>query len=414
MKDDVLRFGVAGLGGYAATVTNLLMSEQARIEHRVVVSAVCDPEPERHPQRVQWLRLRGVQVVETLDEMLAVPAEAVWLPVPIHLHRSFTEASLAAGRAVMCEKPPAATVTDLDEMAAAVERSARPLLFGYQDIYNPSILRLKRLLRQGRIGRVHTATIADCRPRDRSYFGRNGWAGRAKLQGQWVLDSILSNAAAHTANLALFLLGQTDASSADPVAVEGELYRANPIEMFDTACLRVMLADGSSLLIAMTHACTEARASVLTLHGECGCATVVDGCVCVESVNGATESFGHSSNSRVDLLRVSCDHFRGRPAEALDGALATPQVVRPHLALCNAAYAIIPVHSFPTAAVSAVRRDRGIALIIPGIEPLIDRAVRERKLFSELKPSPDWVVRPSSGHIAALDVLPEPQGPTSA
>src|SRR5205823_2302430 len=109
-------------------------------------------------------------------------------PVPIHLHRRFTELALAAGKVVLCEKPAAGTVQDVDAMIAARDRSGLPVAIAYQHMYDPGILELKRRLLASDLGKIRSATVMGCWPRDSVYFSRNGWAGRLQFEGEWVLD----------------------------------------------------------------------------------------------------------------------------------------------------------------------------------------------------------------------------------
>src|SRR6185295_13377270 len=78
---------------------------------------------------------------------------------------------------------------------------------------------------------------------------------RISRDGRWVLDSPANNALSHYLHLALFLLGPTERESAFPEEVEAELYRANPIESYDTCSLRLTFEGGAHALVGFTHAC---------------------------------------------------------------------------------------------------------------------------------------------------------------
>src|SRR5687767_1095340 len=115
---EPIRLGLAGLGGYAAYVCDRALDEGKAPEPSARLVAVTEPELERFPRRVRELRAAGVTVVRTFAELLSQPVQAVWLPVPIDLHLPFTEQALAAGKHVMCEKPAAGCVDDVDRMIA--------------------------------------------------------------------------------------------------------------------------------------------------------------------------------------------------------------------------------------------------------------------------------------------------------
>src|SRR5215208_491673 len=114
-----VRFGVAGLGGFASYVTDRLL-DQHRLPHpSAQLVAACDPNLNQFAARAQELRGYDATIVDNLTELLALDIDAIWLPVPIDLHRPFTEAALAAGKAVLCEKPAAGSVDDVFAMMAA-------------------------------------------------------------------------------------------------------------------------------------------------------------------------------------------------------------------------------------------------------------------------------------------------------
>jgi predicted dehydrogenase len=248
-------FGVAGIGGYAGAICDRLLNE-TRVENPLLsLSAVCDPDPGRQPERIAKLTEAGVKLHTRFDELLAEPIEAVWLPLPIDLHRPFTERALAAGKAVMVEKPAAGCVDDIDAMIAARDRHRLPVAVGFQDAYHPEIQSLKRRLLAGELGTPRDATVLACWPRTSLYYGRTNWAGMLKRNDTWILDSPANNALAHQIHLILFLLGSSQHAAATPISVEAELYRVNPIENYDTCSLRITLENGARVLLLFTHAC---------------------------------------------------------------------------------------------------------------------------------------------------------------
>src|SRR5439155_12971925 len=239
--------GTVGLGGYAGSICRRLGRQSRERDPPVRLAAVFEPDAATHAGRLRELRAAGVRVAGSYEDLLAGQVEAVWLPLPIDLHRPFTEQALGAGKAVMCEKPPAGCVDDLHAMMAARDRAGLPVAIGFQDMYDPATDAVKRLLLDGAIGRPRAATLLACWPRGLAYFSRNGWAGRFRRDGAWVMDSPASNAMSHFVNLLLFWLGEAPAAPAVPVAVEAELYRANDIENYDTCSLRVQTAGGAEL-----------------------------------------------------------------------------------------------------------------------------------------------------------------------
>ena len=268
MTARTLRIGVAGLGGYAAAISDHLLRIGESAGLRLV--GVGDPQRPDHAVRAELLRDRGVNVVDSLDRLLDLPIDAVWLPVPIGLHRPFTERALAAGKVVMVEKPAAGTVQNVDAMIAARDAAGRAVAVGFQTLFLPETWQAKRRLLAGAIGRVRRASVLGCWPLGDAYYGRNAWAGRLRHGDAWVLDSPANNAMAHYLHLALFLLGPSPRASCLPATVQAELYRANPIENYDICTLRLTLPNDATLLVAMTHACESSTEPIVRIEGESG------------------------------------------------------------------------------------------------------------------------------------------------
>lgn len=375
--------GTVGLGGYAGVICRLLEEQSAGPDAPVRLAGVFEPDQAAHADRVAALRAAGVPLAGSYEELLAGPIEAVWLPLPIALHRPFTERALAAGKAVICEKPAAGCVDDLHAMIAARDRAGRPVAIGFQHLYDPAAHAVKRRLLDGAIGRPRSATLVACWPRDSAYFARNGWAGRLRHNGVWILDSPASNALSHYVNLLLFWLGETPAAPAAPVAVEAELYRANPIENYDTCSLRVQTAGGATLLALLTHACRETRDPLLTITGEEGSLEADPrSAATLRDARGAeVERIAFAADPRVAMVR----RFAGRVRGALDDrAIATLEQSAAHLLVVNGASEAAAVRPLPAAAIEALPGRDGASLrAIRGIEETFARCARQGQLLSE-------------------------------
>jgi predicted dehydrogenase len=219
---------------------------------------VVDPSPQRCSQ-LPALRDRGIPVFATIEEFYRQRgADLAVISSPIHLHCRQTCHALEQGSHVLCEKPAAATVQDVDRMLAACDRCAKWVAIGYQWSFTESIQRLKRDIRAGLFGAPRRLKTLCLWPRDEGYYRRNDWAGCVRDEhGEWILDSPVNNAMAHDLHNALYLLGREPDRSASPVAVTAELYRANEIPNFDTAALRVHTADGVEILFYGSHAVVE-------------------------------------------------------------------------------------------------------------------------------------------------------------
>lgn len=387
------------MGGYARGICDLLLNESNAENPAVRLAAVCDPDLDAHAPKVAQLRERGVKVLRRYEDLLAEPIEAVWLPVPIDLHRPFTEQALSAGKAVMCEKPAAGAVDDLDAMLAARDRSKLPLAFGFQDIYDPSTLAVKQRLLAGVIGRVQSATLHACWPRGEDYYRRNTWAGRFQRNGVWVMDSPASNALAHFINLALFWMGEDERGFAKVESVQAELYRGNPVELvenYDTCSMRLVCRGGATLLVLLTHACRQTVPPQITLHGTSGVFRFKASAQGEFAGGGKSERIDfRSSPSRSQMVRHFARWARG---DASVGPVATGEMARNHLAVVNAASEATAVHNVPDEFVEAVAAAERSQNSIRDVEELFTRCADARQMLSESGLAP-WATSPGERDV---------------
>lgn len=91
----------------------------------------------------------------TYEALLADPeVEAVYIPLPNHLHGPWTIAAARAGKHVLCEKPLALTAREAEEMIEACDREGVRLMEAFMYRLHPSWVAVRDLVASGRIGRL--------------------------------------------------------------------------------------------------------------------------------------------------------------------------------------------------------------------------------------------------------------------
>jgi len=109
-------------------------------------------------------RARARQVADALgierahgsyEALLADPdVDAVYIPLPNHLHAEWTIAAARAGKHVLCEKPLAMTAADAQRMAEVCRTEGVLLMEAFMYRLHPSWVAVRELVASGRIGRL--------------------------------------------------------------------------------------------------------------------------------------------------------------------------------------------------------------------------------------------------------------------
>jgi predicted dehydrogenase len=89
------------------------------------------------------------------EALLADPdVDAVYIPLPNHLHLEWTIAAAGAGKHVLCEKPLALTAADAQRMVDACEAGGVRLMEAFMYRLHPTWVAVRELVASGRIGRL--------------------------------------------------------------------------------------------------------------------------------------------------------------------------------------------------------------------------------------------------------------------
>ena len=95
----------------------------------------------------------GLRVFDDYDALLADPEiDAVYVPLPNHLHVEWTMKALEAGKPVLTEKPIAMHADDIDRLIDARDASGLLAAEAYMIVHHPQWQRARKLVQEGAIG----------------------------------------------------------------------------------------------------------------------------------------------------------------------------------------------------------------------------------------------------------------------
>jgi xylose dehydrogenase (NAD/NADP) len=89
------------------------------------------------------------------EELLSDPEiDVVYNPLPNSLHAAWTVKALEAGKHVLCEKPLATTLDDIDAITAAASKTGKVVAEAFMYRHHPQTLKVKELVKEGAVGKV--------------------------------------------------------------------------------------------------------------------------------------------------------------------------------------------------------------------------------------------------------------------
>ncbi|MBN1273298.1 MAG: Gfo/Idh/MocA family oxidoreductase [Candidatus Aminicenantes bacterium] len=260
--------GLVGIGGMGFYYLKSLLEDFSPGEIELV--GVVDPYPEACGL-FSRLRPQNIPVFSTVGSLYEkIPyIDLVVIASPIACHVPQACAALEQGSFVLCEKPIGALIQDADRLIRTKNQCGRWVNIGYQWSYSQAIQSLKRDILRGDFGAPVKGKTLCFWPRGFEYYKRCAWAGRQRNNnGDWVLDSPANNAMAHFLHNLFYLLGSETGTSAQPVEMTAEIYRAYSIENYDTVACRAITAEGYEVLFFASHVSAAEKGPIFRLDFE--------------------------------------------------------------------------------------------------------------------------------------------------
>lgn len=148
-----LRIGILG----AARIANAFIAG-ARLCASVEIVAVASRDASRAEE---FARAHGISRALSYEQLLAAPdIDAVYIPLPHHLHAQWSIAAVRAGKHVLCEKPLALSEGEAIAMFDAADAAGVVLLEGYPYLYQPLMQDIERVIAASTIGSIQSIHAA--------------------------------------------------------------------------------------------------------------------------------------------------------------------------------------------------------------------------------------------------------------
>src|SRR5216683_7676431 len=162
MKPDKVKWGVLGVAAIAAKKVIPAMQKGEWCE----ITAIASRDARKAEDAAAKLEIP--RAYGSYEELLTDPEiEAVYNPLPNHLHVPWSIKAAEAGKHVLCEKPISLMVAEAKTLLAARERTGVKIGEAFMVKTHPQWLRTRELVRRGVIGELRAIVGAF------SYFNRD-------------------------------------------------------------------------------------------------------------------------------------------------------------------------------------------------------------------------------------------------
>ncbi|WP_348773961.1 Gfo/Idh/MocA family oxidoreductase [Micromonospora sp. WMMD714] len=388
----VPRVAIVGANGHGRwhrrTVAPLHAAGRLRLVALVDVQPVADEPAAPVPP--------GVGVHTDHREMLAAARpDVVIVCTPPHTHLPIALDVLAAGADLLLEKPPVLSTAEHRELAGVLAATGRACQVGFQALGSVALAELSAAVGQGRLGTVTGIGTVAAWQRPDGYYARSPWAGRRTLHGRPVLDGALANPLAHAVMQCLAVAETVTGTPVRPSRIELERYRVRPIEVDDTATLRIVTPGGPPIVAAVTLAGEDFVAGEVIVTGTAGRAVL-------EYPTDRLLLPGDPEPREVPGRRGLLENLLAHRADPAGTPLIAPLArTAPFTAVLERVRQAPEPTLLDGDLVTVTGSGPERVVTVRGINALLRRAAEQGALLSEL--AVPWAVPPVCTELAALD-----------
>lgn len=370
-----------GSGGYGEFYLEYILDDTNPFPAELV--AVIDPFAEKSGCYDKLIE-KKIPIFDSLEEFYVDNnADLAIIATPIHLHSSQSCYAMEHGSDVLCEKPISGTLDDAIKMQVTAHETGRALSIGYQLAFDHVIQELKSKILAGDLGKPTNFKCCVCWKRTKAYYDRNNWAGKITTDlGIQIFDSPLNNATAHYLNIMYYLSGKKQTESSYPTAVESEIYRANNIENFDTAFLKIKTDADVDIFFVTSHAVKSNRGPFFELDFEKAKVTF-------EAHQLYTPIIEYNDGRPTETMEKLGQNNHNKLLQSIDNiktgkeSLCPINSAMPHLLTVNKIQEDIRIVNFPQVLTKKEILENDEATYVTGLKEVMIECFEETKLPSE-------------------------------
>ena len=157
------------------------------------------------PESEAWLEKRGDlpayrDLPRLTEEALLASCDAVLVETEVSQLTETAQRCVDAGKHIMMDKPASGTLADFKQLLDTAEAKGLVVQLGYMYRYNPAVLKCLELIREGKLGTIHSIQ-AEMSANDPQ--GYKQWLSQFPGGGMYIFGS-------HLLDLAVYIMGEPE------------------------------------------------------------------------------------------------------------------------------------------------------------------------------------------------------------
>ncbi|MDF2722758.1 MAG: oxidoreductase protein [Paenibacillus sp.] len=148
MAQSKLRWGILGCANINRSVVPGI--QKSRLGEVTAIASRSADKAKEHAEKYGIPQAYGSYEALLADDSI----DAVYIPLPNHLHKEWTIRAAEAGKHILCEKPFAIDAEEAEEMVAACEKHGVKLAEAFMYRHHPRYAKVKEIIASGEIGTI--------------------------------------------------------------------------------------------------------------------------------------------------------------------------------------------------------------------------------------------------------------------
>ncbi len=252
-----VRYGIIGCGAISDWHANAIIATE-----NAVLTGVADV---KYENAKKFADRYSVKCFDSVAEMLAgSEIDAVCVCTPSGFHAENALQCIEAGKHVLVEKPLAVTDEDCKKLIEKAKEKGVCAGVISQHRFSPAIRELKKLVEDGKLGKLITGYLINTYYRSQEYYDSSSW------RGTWALDGgSLMNQGIHGVDVLLYIMGEVKSVSGYTKTL------AHNMEAEDTSSAALEFESGALAIMQSTTAIYNGQPRQLSVSGTKGTVTIV-------------------------------------------------------------------------------------------------------------------------------------------